>query len=107
MFNCRSDAVVFATDALTTIFGEVDVKVLAPEASSFKLWTKIMVGAKLLNCFVKDTVNPAPIPPTAINRALPIITIKIVRIDLTFLSHIDSIDKIRISLIFNLPFILL
>jgi hypothetical protein len=60
---------------------------------------KSMLGARLLNCLLNESVKDAPIPLTAIKRALPDITIKIVNMVLSFLSQ-DSNEKMKVSLIF-------
>jgi hypothetical protein len=46
------------------------------------------------------TLKDAPMPFTATKRALPDITIKIVNMVLSFLSHKDSKEKMKVSLIF-------
>ena len=61
---------------------------------------KSMLGARLLNCLLNESVKDAPIPLTATKRALPDITIKIVNMVLSFLSLKDSNEKMKVSLIF-------
>jgi hypothetical protein len=62
---------------------------------------KSMLGARLLNCLLKESVKDAPMPLTATKRALPDITIKIVNMVLSFLSLKDSNEKMKVSLIFT------
>ncbi len=50
------------------------------------LVTKSIFGARLLNCLLKNSVNPAPTPFTATNKLVPAMTITIVNKDLIFLS---------------------
>src|SRR6185503_16676201 len=73
-----------------------------PSSDCGTLLTNKIFGARLLNCLLKNSVNPALNPFTATSKLLPAITINMVRIDLTFLSFIALKDRIKICLKFIL-----
>jgi hypothetical protein len=62
-----------------------------------ELVTNITLGARLLNCLLNNSENPAPKPLTEFKRLLPAITIKIVSIDLSFLLMRASKENWKIS----------
>jgi hypothetical protein len=84
--------------------GDGDGPEIAPPVEPPSVWgtllTNKMLGARLLNCLLKNSVKPALNPLTATSKLLPAITIKIVRTDLTFLSLIALNARMKICLKF-------
>src|SRR5919106_2974142 len=79
------DFSLFTTALFNVIFAVVGAPtppIPGPPVSEFSsccvLETNNMFGAKLLNCSLKNAVNPEPIPLTATSRLLPTITMTIV-----------------------------
>src|SRR6476619_7209530 len=68
-----------------------------PPCCDCELVTNITFGARLLNCLLNKSVNPAPNPFTEFRRLLPAITIKIVSTDLNFLLIRASNENCSIS----------
>ena len=105
-----SECILFITAEFKVIFGGAGAlppmpgPPPPPPCACWELDMKRILGAKLLNCLLNESVKDAPIPLTATKRALPDMTIKIVSMVLSFLSLRDSKENMKVSLIFTLSF---